>query len=473
MNEKKVWIGIAVCGLIVAAGLGYFVRGEKLSIAASQDSVTALRAQIDKARTTVRGTPELEREVIVLREIADRIKEVLPDTKDLNDLIRNFQDYSRDTGVRPSSFKPKDAAKDRGKGKAVSAFEKVAYTLNLEADLFQFLDFLNRIETHRRFMSVNSFKIDATTRRKLEEDGVASHRIQMEVETYKYVPKAGDMDEVRIEGYERKRDLLAGEINRRRQALTIATYSYRGSRGRRDPLIDPRVPVRVEDPNAWTVQRQMEEVDELVRRVEEAMVFWEAWRKADGPGTVLERMVQRAELEKTLAMLADDLRRIDGEKKVNYKPAETRLQLNVVDPLALLRKELEDTRAIAGPSREELEQVGASMERDILAGEYDSALSAFKAVSDGLELIQRDPPREELADWLRQLAFDAETLRDFAKIKLTMGGYAIIEDNPPVVIINGRSRTIGDPVGNDLIVEAIRPAEVDFIFRGVVLTRQY
>lgn len=471
MNEKKVWIGIAICGVLVAASIGYFVHAEKLAIVESQNSVTALRTQIDKARTTVRGTPELEREVIVLREIAERIKEVLPDTKDLNDLIRNFQDYSRETGVRPSSFKPKDAAKDRAKGKAASAFEKVAYTLNLEADLFQFLDFLNRIETHRRFMSVNSFKIDATTRRKLEEDGVASHRIQMEVETYKYVPKAGDMDEVRIEGYERKRDLLAGEINRRRQALTIATYSYRGSRGRRDPLIDPRVPARVEDPNAWTVQRQMEEVDELVRRVEEAMVFWESSR-APGKG-VLERMVQRAELEKTLAMLEDDLRRIDGEKKVNYKPAETRLKLNVVDPLALLRKELEDTRAVAGPSREELEQVGSSMERHILAGEYEAALGAYKALSNGLELIQRDPPREELAKWLRQLAFDAETLRDFAKIELSMGGYAIIEDNPPVVIINGRSRTIGDPVGNDLIVEAIRPAEVDFIFRGVVLTRQY
>lgn len=470
MSQKKVWIGIATTGFLAAAALGYVIRNEKLAIEESQNSVATLRTQIDKARTTVRGTPELEREVIVLREIAERIKEVLPDTKDLNDLIRNFQDYSRETGVRPSSFKPKDTAKDRGKGKAASAFEKVAYTLNLEADLYQFLDFLNRIETHRRFMTVNSFKIDATTRRKLEEDGVASHRIQMEVETYKYVPKAGDTEEVRIEGYERKRDLLAGEINRRRQALTIATYTYRGSRGRRDPLIDPRVPAHVEDPNAWTVQRQMEEVDELVRRVEEAVAFWEASRNE---GSVLNRMVQRSELEKSLAMLEEDLRRIDGEKKVNYKPAEKRLQLNVVDPLALLRKELEDTRAIAGPSREELEQVGASMDRHIHAGEYAAALNAYKALADSLDLIQRDPPREELANWLRQLAFDAETLRDFAKIELSMGGYAIIEENPPVVIINGRSRTIGDPVGNDLIVEAIRPSEVDFIFRGVVLTRQY
>ena len=470
MNDKNVWISIAAGGVLAAAALGYLVNSEKKQIEEARTSVATLRTQIDKARTTIRGTPELEREVIVLREIAERIREVLPDTKDLNDLIRNFQDYSRETGVRPSSFKPKDTAKERTKGKAVSAFEKVAYTLTLEADLFQFLDFLNRIETHRRFMSVNSFKIDATTRRKLEEDGVASHRIQMEVETYKYVPKSSDVQEVRIEGYERKRDLLAGEINRRRQALTLATYSYRGSRGRRDPLIDPRVPARVEDPNAWTVQRQMEEVDALVLRIEEAQQFWERSKKAE---SVLDRMVQRSELEKVIGQLDEDLRRIDAEKKVNYKPAEKRLQLNVAEPLAALRSEVEQSRAIAGPSREAMEQVGQSMERHILDGHYEQALAAYRAVADGLELIQRDPPREELAAWLRQLAFDAETLRDFSKIKLEIRGYAMIGDNPPVVIINGRSRTLGDPVGNDLIVEAIRPAEVDFIYRGVVLTRPY
>ncbi|MEZ6014011.1 MAG: type 4a pilus biogenesis protein PilO [Planctomycetota bacterium] len=470
MSDKKVWGAIAAGGLLVAGVFGYLVQSEKKSIEESGVAVATLRTQIDKSRSTIRGTPDLEREVIVLREIAERIREVLPDTKDLNDLIRNFQDYSRETGVRPSSFKPKDAAKDRARGKASSAFEKVAYTLTLEADLFQFLEFLNRIETHRRFMSVNSFKIDATTRRKLEEDGVASHRVTMEVETYKYVPRSTDAQEVRIEGYERKRDLLAGEINRRRQALTLATYQYRGPRGRRDPLIDPRVPARVDDPDAWTVQRQMEEVDELIRRLDEARAFWDASKAAE---SVLDRMVQRSELEKTLALLEEDMRRIDTGNKVSYKPAEKRLQLSVVEPLAALRAELESSRAIAGPSREALEQVGGAMERHILAGEYEAALDAYKALASGLDLIQRDPPREELADWLRQLAFDAETLRDFAKIKLEIGGYAIIEDNPPVVIINGRSRTIGDPVGNELLVHAIHPAEVDFVFRKVILTRQY
>ena len=94
-------------------------------------------------------------------------------------------------------------------------------------------------------------------------------------------------------------------------------------------------------------------------------------------------------------------------------------------------------------------------------------------LADGLDLIENDPGREELADWLRQLAFDAKTLRDFEKIQLDITGFAIIEDKPPAVIVNGRSRTVGDPIGDELIVEAIRPNELDLIFRGVVLTRVY
>ena len=103
--------------------------------------------------------------------------------------------------------------------------------------------------------------------------------------------------EVEIRSYERKRDLLSGKIGVRRQALTLQTYRYKGARGRRDPLVDPRVPARVDDPNAWTVQRQQEEVDELVARVEEAQGYWVASNAAN---SVLERMVQRSEAEKMI-----------------------------------------------------------------------------------------------------------------------------------------------------------------------------
>ncbi|MEM6674010.1 MAG: type 4a pilus biogenesis protein PilO [Planctomycetota bacterium] len=468
MNEKKFWTVFAGISGAVALGAGYLIYSEHGQIEAAQAAVTKLRQDIAKSRETIRTTAEIEREVIVLREIADRIREILPDTKDLVNLIRDFQDYSKEAGVRTSGFKP---SQDRSRrGQQAGAFEKVAYQLTLTADTFQFLDFLNRIETHSRFMAVSSFKMNAASRKVLEEEGVANHRIQMEVETYKYVPRAGEADEVDISGYERKRDLLAGEINRRRAALTLQTYTYRGPRGRRDPLIDPRVPAQVDDPNAWTVQRQMEEVDELVRRIEEARSYWEASNKAS---SVLERMVQRSELEKIIAMLDDDLRRIDKEKRITYKPAEKRLTLNVVEPLQALRLALNASKATAGPSVAEMQTVGDAMVRHIDDGNYELALDAYKALADSLDLVDGDPDRVALADWLRQLASDAEILRDFEMIEMDIGGFAILEGKNPVIIIDGTRRTIGDLVGKELIVHDVRPNQVDFVFRGAVLTRDF
>lgn len=468
MNEKKFWITFASVAGAIALGAGYMIYSELGQIEVAREHVTKVRADIAKARATVSKTPEAEREVIVLREIAGRIREVLPDGKHLTDVIRDFQGYSKEAGVQISAF---DLAKQsRNARQQQGAFEKVAYQLTMTADSFQFLDFLNRIETHSRFMAVPSFKINAASRRQLEEDGVAAHRIQMEVETYKYVPNSAEASALEINGYERKRDLLAGEINRRRQALTLQTFRYRGPRGRRDPLIDPRVPARVDDPNAWTVQRQMEEVEELIRRMDEASEYWKASNSA---GSVLERMVQRSELEKLLAMLNDDLRRIEKESRINYKPAEKRLQVGVIDPMAALRLALEQTTSLRGPSAAEMQTVGDAMVAHIENTEFDMALNSYRALADGLDEVTEGEDRIKLANWLRELADTATILRDFAAIEFEVGGYAILEDRPPVVIIDGKRREVGDPVGDELIVHDVRPNEVDFVFRGAVLTREF
>lgn len=115
-------------------------------------------------------------------------------------------------------------------------------------------------------MVIPSYSITSASRQQVEDDGQALHKIQLDVETYSYVPK-GAVKAVRIEGYERKRDLLAGEIARRRNALTLTTFNYRGARGRRDPWVDPRVPLLDGEPNAPSVPEQMAIIDDLSRRV--------------------------------------------------------------------------------------------------------------------------------------------------------------------------------------------------------------
>lgn len=467
MSEKKVWIGIVAGSVLAAAGIGSLIYFQEGDIESARQDIENVKTRINTSRSTIKGTPDLEHEVIVLREISETINQILPTTEDLTNLIDDFYQYATDSSVRSTSFKRKP---DRSNGRgAAKAFEKVGYTLTLEGGIFEFLDFLNRIETHSRFMGVPSFKVSSVTRQQLEREGEALHKIQVDVETYTYTTK-GTANPVKIDGYARKRDLLAGEINRRRKALTLSTFNYRGDRGRRDPWIDPRVPEN-DGPLTMPVQEQLHKVDELAAMLVTAQ---ERWTEVQGAQNVLDRMVKKDELAQVMAALDEELRRLESTGAITYVPAQKRLQNEVYDAREMLLMAIEMEPDQTGPRRAEMDELLASMSEHIQLGEYELALQAFNVMEPALDEIDgEDLIRQALAEELRALALEAKTVRDFQNIELEFGGSIIIGDGSPVILINGLSYQIGDSVAPGLEVAAIRKEEVDFYFRGFVLTRVY
>jgi hypothetical protein len=128
---------------------------------------------------------------------------------------------------------------------------------------------------------------------------------------------------------------------------------------------------------------------------------------------------------------------------------------------------------VLGPPREVLVGVRDGMRSHLLLGEYKLALEAYGTVKNDLEAVHGDSVRELLADEIRQLGEDSGILRDFDKIKMSVGGIALIEGALPTVLINDRPLTVGDMVNEELEVFDIRSSEIDFIFRGVILTRVF
>ena len=469
MNEKKAFLSILLGGILLAGGAGFAIYMKFGEIEELESEIATLHTNIDEARKTIEGTPALEQEVIVLRELSAVIAEILPDDEDVNNLIRTFAEYAGLSGVSTTSYKPKpNIARGRGR----SAFDRVAYTLTLEGDVFQFLDLLHRTETHSRFIAVPEFKLSAASRNQIEEDGAARHKITLDVETYKYERGASALQEVEIEGYERKRDILEGEITRRRKALTLASYNYRGPRGRRDPWIDPRVSATdLVGENALTVQEQQDLVNRFVAELDQIR---ELWSKVQSAGNVLEALVARKDLDKAVANLQGELRRTEDEGAISYVPLKKQLMINVYGPLDSLLVAFEEQTQ--GPTREELTQLAEGMRRHIDSGEYSMALDAYGTLKPKLDLVEGDPVRMKLAADLDAIAWEARTLLDFEGIELDIRGLAIIEGRPPAIIINGRALGPGEPVSEDIDefeVLDIRPDEIDFYFRGVVLTRSF
>lgn len=466
MNPRRLWLGVVLGGTALAAGFGGLIYWEDKRIERAHLEVASLRTEIASSRKLIEGTSALERDVIVLREMSEVIKGILPDTADVNQLVHTFQEFFQSSNVQIRQVKKKQKHKSN---QSTAAFEDVAYTLTLEADTFQFLDFMNLVESHSRFMRIPSFKITAAKRNQVEAQGQAQHRIQLDVETFVYEPKK-DAPPVRIESYERKRDLMFGEINRKRQELVVETYKYPGARGRRDPWVDPRVPVMGDGGSSLTVLEQMEIVQSLQERTVKVL---EQWEKVKSAQNVIEELVARTDMEQMLAMLEEDLRRVESEGSIRYVPSLRRLQIEVVDPVFQLRKELSSTEGSRGPSMEKLREVLEAMIRHMDREEFGLMLDTFRLVDDQLEYVAKDPLRKPFVQELQRLARIARTVIDFDKINIKVGGVAIEPGGTSVALINGRTFGVGDMLGNELLIRDIRADEIEFIFRGIVLARRY
>jgi len=467
-KQQRFWFGLIGGGSLLAAGLGYLIYSEYETIELAQAEVASLDASIASARQLLTGTPQLEREVIVLRETEEAIKELLPDEQGVNDFVRKLQDFEQESEVSITSLKKKPP-EALGRKKSKDDFDKVAYQLTFEADAFQMLEFLDSIESHSRFMSVPAFKLQAAPRRDVVESGQAAHRVQLDVETYVYEPQS-EFKPVKIEGYARKRELLLGEISRRRQALSIQEYTYRGKRSRRDPWVDPRMPANVEDETSLTVQEQNAIVDELVAVADAVSKLWDQVRGAEN---VVKEMTLRAELEGRMAELETELRRIRDEGAIRYPPTERRLTLEVEDRLALVRDQIARTEGGRGPSLDALTQLVEAMTAHLAAGEHEMALTAFDTVEGRLDVAASDPARKPWVERLRQLESEARILSEFERLQIDIKGVAIMEGVPPVALVNGRALGEGDSVNDSLIIRGIRPGEIEFIYKGVILVRRF
>lgn len=467
MNEKKLLKSIAAAAALGLAGVGWLVWSEYAALDQARAKVTDIRTQIDTARKQLSGLAALEKDVIVLRETEQAIKEILPDDKDLNNFVRDLQRFAQDTEVAFTQVKRKEFGGPRKT--AADTFEKVAYEISLEADAFQSLAFLDRVETHTRFLRVPTIALSASSRRTIEETGSPRHKLKLEIETFVYKPQVG-VEPVKIESYSRKRELLLGEIAKRRQALSVEPYHYRGPRGRRDPWVDPRVPVSDQDPSMLPIQEQQRLVDELVERMGVVKRTLQEWRDTD---IIVRKMMLRAELDQLTVALEEDTRRIQGEGLVRFPMAERRLQVEVVDQLVATRDEVDKERGPVGPSAELLAQLAASMARHVQSGEPTLAIEAFKSIENSLASVSADPERRALARQIVETFEDAKILRDFQSIAMQIKGVAIQEGRPPVALINGRTLREGDVLEGDMVVRSIRSGEIEFLFRGVVLVRRF
>ena len=141
--------------LLAVGGFWYaYARPTAASIEARRAQLATLRVEIDRGLGTVGRLPEFRRELADLQGQLDRLRVVLPEERDVGDLLRRVQAMATQSNLTILGFTPQ----------AVTTRELHAewpIGLQLEGTYHNLGAFLERVSKFPRIINVNSIEIQA------------------------------------------------------------------------------------------------------------------------------------------------------------------------------------------------------------------------------------------------------------------------------------------------------------------------
>ena len=151
-GQLGAFVGLALAG-IGAFWYGY-ARPTQVSLEERRAQLTTLRGDIARGLTTVRRLPEFRREVGDLQAQLERLRVVLPEERDVGDLLRRVQAMATQSNLTILGFTPQ----------AVATRELHAewpIGLQLEGTYHDLGRFLERVSRFPRIINVNEITIRA------------------------------------------------------------------------------------------------------------------------------------------------------------------------------------------------------------------------------------------------------------------------------------------------------------------------
>ena len=152
----KVQVGVFLAIAVAALGgfYWYCVQDVQVLQAADQTKLDVLRADINKGSATARQLPQFRQEVGQLEARLDGLRAVLPEEKDVGDLLRRIQTLATQSNLQIKGFKP---------APIVTRQMHAEWPINLELDgTYHNLGvFFDRVSKFSRIINVGTVKIKA------------------------------------------------------------------------------------------------------------------------------------------------------------------------------------------------------------------------------------------------------------------------------------------------------------------------
>jgi type IV pilus assembly protein PilO len=157
--SKLPWWGQIGAFVLVCAGAlfgfwNFYVAEMQADIDARQARLTALRADITRGVATARQLPQFQAQVDQLEQRLSNLRQVLPEEKDVADILRRIQGLATQSNLTIQRFTPQQPVQQ-------AMYAEIPYRLQAEGTYHNLGFFFDRISKFPRIITVSEILIKA------------------------------------------------------------------------------------------------------------------------------------------------------------------------------------------------------------------------------------------------------------------------------------------------------------------------
>ena len=134
----------------------FYVTEVQADMALRESRLAALRADVDKGVATARQLPQFEDQVTKLEQRLESLRQVLPEEKDVADILRRIQTLATKSNLTIQRFQP-------GKVVQQKLYAEIPYKLQAEGTYHNLGYFFDQISKFPRIINIGEIALKAKT----------------------------------------------------------------------------------------------------------------------------------------------------------------------------------------------------------------------------------------------------------------------------------------------------------------------
>jgi type IV pilus assembly protein PilO len=157
--SKLPWWGqlgaFALVSIGAVVGFWYLYVGDmQADIASRQTRLRAMRADVTRGQATARQLPEFEAQVVELEQRLDSLRAVLPEEKDVADILRRVQGLAMQSNLTIQRFTPQPARQQ-------NMYAELPFRLTAEGTYHNLGMFFDRVSKFPRIINIGEISVKA------------------------------------------------------------------------------------------------------------------------------------------------------------------------------------------------------------------------------------------------------------------------------------------------------------------------